>query len=244
MIESTRNRRVVEAAKLKKAAARRERGLMLLEGPNLVGSALDSGVAVETVFTTRRDKLAKRAEAAGAAVLHVADKVLAKLADTEEPRGPVAVAAIPQTVSVAVTDTVVLVAVSDPGNAGTLIRSAAAFGFQVVATPETVDLWSPKVLRAAAGAHFQTAVIAGIAATDLFDLEMTVTALTPRDDGRPDPDPAAGPVALLVGNEARGLPQKLIDGAAATLTIPTANVESLNAAVAGSIAMFAVAQGR
>ena len=217
---------------------------MLLEGPNLVEAALDGGVAIETVFATQRDQLIERAEAAGAVVLDVTDKVLARLADTDKPRGPVAVAAVPDTPPVTRADTIAMVGISDPGNAGTLIRSAAAFGFQVVATADTVDLWSPKVLRSGAGAHFKTPVITDVAATDLLDLEMIVTALMPRDDGRPDPDPATGPIALLVGNEARGLPKELIDQAEATVTVATGNVESRNAAVAGSIAMFAVAQGR
>lgn len=244
MIESTRNPRIVAAAKLHKAKVRRDRGLMLLEGPHLLTAALDGGAEVETVFATQRDQLIERAEATGAEIVDVTDKVIGRLADTDKPRGPIAIVVQPEAARVATTDTVVLVGIRDPGNAGTLIRSAAAFGFQVVATAETVDLWSPKVLRAAAGAHFQTPIVTAVDSEELFRMDLTVVALLARSDDRPDPDPAAGPIALLVGNEAQGLPKRLVAKAATTLTIPTVNVESLNAAVAGSIAMFAVAQGR
>lgn len=244
MIESTRNPRVVAAVRLKKAKARRDTGLLLLEGPNLLEAALDGNVQTDAVFALAEDDLTDRAGRAGADVAVVSAAVMKRLADTENPRGPVTVAVAPAQQDVAAADTVVLVAISDPGNAGTLMRSAAAFGFQVVATPECVDLWSPKVLRSAAGAHFSTRVVTRTNPSEVSKAGVTLVALLPRDDGRPDPDPAAGPVGLLVGNEAHGLPKRLIQDASASLTIPTTNVESLNAAVAGSIAMFAVAQGR
>ena len=244
MIESTRNARVVAAARLKKARARRESGLLLLEGPNLLGAALDAGVKVDAVFALTEDELTDRASRVGADVALVTESVMKRLSDTESPRGPIAVAVAPPQQKIASQDTVVLVSMSDPGNAGTLIRSAAAFGFQIVATPDSVDLWSPKVLRSAAGAHFSTSIVVGATPEQVAEAGVALVALLPRDDGRPDPDPSAGPVGLLVGNEAHGLPKRLIQVAAASLTIPTENVESLNAAVAGSIAMFAVAQGR
>ena len=244
MISSTRNARVAAAAKLKKPKGRRDAGLFLLEGPHLVAAALDAGVALESIFAITRDDLVDRVADAGAEVLPVTDPVLRRIADTDNPRGPVAVAQLPTDVKLQAADTVVLVGISDPGNAGTLIRSAAAFEFQVAATDECVDLWSPKVLRSGAGSHFLTTVATGIELADLASIGVATVALVPKDDGRPDPDPADGPIALLVGNEAHGLPKKFIASATATLTIPTINVESLNAAVAGSIAMFAIAQGR
>ncbi len=244
MIESIRNPRVVAAARLKKAKARRTAGQILIEGPNLLTAALDAGLEIEGVFALAEDELTARAGEAGAEVAIVTTAVMKRLADTDSPRGPVAVATTPKQPAIAAQDTVILVAISDPGNAGTLIRSAAAFGFQVVGTPECVDLWSPKVLRSAAGAHFATAIVTGAEPSAVGEAGVTLVALMPRDDGRPEPDPAAGPVGLLVGNEAHGLSRRLVNEAAASLTIPTVNVESLNAAVAGSIAMFAVAQGR
>ncbi len=245
MIESTRNPRVVRAGKLHRARYRRETGVTLLEGPNVIEGALSAGLVPELVFTLDRDVLAERAADAGSEVVSVSEAVMNKLAGTENPRGPVAIAAVPDSGQLAPEDTIVLCAISDPGNAGTLIRSAAAFGFQVAATADTVDLWSPKVLRAAVGAHFATRVVTGTAPDAVAAAGIVLVALVPADDGSGDPGEDERPIGLMVGNEARGLSPKLLEAATATLTVPTSGaVESLNAAVAGSIAMFAIAQGR
>ena len=134
MIESTRNPRVVRAAKLHRVRNRRETGETLLEGPNVIGAALAAGLVPDLVFTLDRNTLADRAAGAGSEVVSVTEAVMSKLAGTENPRGPVAIVAIPESGLVAPVDTIVLCGINDPGNAGTLIRSAAAFSFQVVAT--------------------------------------------------------------------------------------------------------------
>lgn len=245
MIESTRNTRVVKATRLKQAKHRKETGDMLLEGRNVVGGALDAGLAITILFATKKDELTRRAQQAGVEVALVSEPVMQKLADTQQPQGPVAVARIPDHGEPAPQDSIVLCGISDPGNAGTLIRSAAAFGFQVVATSETVDLWSPKVLRSAAGAHFATPVVTRSTPQAVAAAGVDLVALVPREDDSPDPEQGAGPLGLMVGNEAHGLSPKLAALASYTLTVPTTGaVESLNAAVAGSIAMFAIAQGR
>jgi TrmH family RNA methyltransferase len=197
------------------------------------------------VFALREDALTQRAVEQGAHLALVAEPVMAKLAATEQPRGPVAIGVRPQDAVLAGADTVVLCGISDPGNAGTLIRSAAAFGFQVAATQETVDLWSPKVLRAAVGAHFLVNLATEVTVAALAEAGVHLVALMPRDDHPGDPEPNVQPIGLLVGNEAHGLAPELVAAAETTLTVPTSSsVESLNAAVAGSIAMFAIAQGR
>jgi TrmH family RNA methyltransferase len=170
---------------------------------------------------------------------------MAKLAATDHPRGPVAVGLRPEDTELAVGDTVILCGISDPGNAGTLIRSAAAFGFQVAATPETVDLWSPKVLRAAAGAHFAVRLATGLSVPEIANSGIELVALIPGNDATADSASRLRPVGLLVGNEAHGLPSEIVAAAATTLTVPmSTRIESLNAAVAGSIAMFVIAQDR
>jgi len=217
----------------------------LLEGPNVIGPALDAGCAIGSFFGLEEDEMMQRAAAAGASVAVVSQPVMDKLAGTDSPRGPVAVAVQPAAAELEPADTIVLCAVKDPGNAGTLIRSAAAFGFQVAATAKTVDLWNPKVLRSAAGAHFVVRMTSHADLPEIQAAGIHPVALIAHDDGTPDPGPSMRPIGLLVGNEARGLSKKLVGSAEATLTVPTSGaVESLNAAVAGSIAMFAIAQVR
>ncbi len=245
MIESPRNERVVKAGRLHRAKYRRATGKTLLEGPHVIAAAQAAGFELELLFALEEDDSTRAATAAGVTVARVTEPVMRKLAPTEHPRGPVAVAAIPTAGTLEPVDTVVLCGVRDPGNAGTLIRSAAAFTFQVAATADTVDVWSPKVLRAAAGAHFVVNLVAGITVDDVISAGVMPVALLAHADGTEEPGPEVRPIGLLVGNEAHGLGEDLVAKAVATLTVPTSGaVESLNAAVAGSIAMFAIAAGR
>lgn len=245
MIESIRNPRVVRAGRLHRSRFRRETGQTLLEGPNVLESALTAGVIPEIVFALGEDDLTRRATKVGAEVALVSQAVLDKLAGTEHPRGPIAVAKIPQQGTIETVDTVVLCGIQDPGNAGTLVRSAAAFGFQVVATADTADMWAPKVLRSAAGTHFVTNIVTGATVADVAAAGVFLVALVAAEDDRVEPGEQDRPIGLMVGNEARGLSATQLAAARTTLTVPmAADVESLNAAVAGSIAMFAIAQGR
>ncbi len=234
LIQSPRNPRVVAALKLRRTRERRLQARTLLEGPNVVGAAVEAGHQPEVVFALSGDQLA---ESTGAAV-YVSREVLDRLAPTQHPRGPVAVIGIPPSVSVS-GSCLVLWGVADPGNLGTLIRSAAAFDMDVAVDATSADPWSPKALRAAAGAHFRIRVETGI----------TVESLRARGHSLVASVPAAGvdigqinvpsPVAILVGSEARGLPEAVADAADQRVTIPMpGGTESLNAGVAGAILAY------
>ncbi len=206
----------------------------------MVGDAVDAGCEAVTIFALESDAaaagLAARSESE---LVQVSPEVLQKLAGTESPRGPVAIVRIPESATVTGDAALVLWSVSDPGNVGTLVRSAAAFGFGVIVTGTTADVWSPKVLRSAAGAHFATQI-------EVAD-DLTVPALRARGfttaalaAGGDRPTALERPISILVGSEAHGLPHEVMSAADLILGIPMRGpVESLNAAVAGSIAMFA-----
>ncbi|MCJ7726319.1 MAG: hypothetical protein MUP76_08045, partial [Acidimicrobiia bacterium] len=168
MITSLRNPRVTAVVRLHRKRARTESGTTLLEGPHLLAEAVASGAPVQAVFGLEGDLASREAAAsAGAEWVPVSAEVLRKMATTPEPQSPVAVVAVGDD---PVPDSGHLLAawgVSDPGNTGTLIRTAAAFGMGFVAGPGTADLWSPKVLRSASGGHWRTRV--GVAA-DLAQL--------------------------------------------------------------------------
>lgn len=237
MITSVRNPRIQAAVRLHRSRHRAETGRTLIEGPNLVESAHRAGLMIHDAFYLPGDE----ASVAGLEDVGVAvtPDVLAKVADTKTPRGPIAIVDIPRATPTR-DDMVVLVAIGEPGNAGTIIRTAAAFGLDVLVTPGTVDVWSPKVLRAGAGAHFATSIVIGgddwsqvVAGRDA-----TTVALVPLGDGSLDALDG-NRVAILVGAEAAGLPQDVVDNSDRTLSLPlAAGVESLNAAVAAGIAMF------
>lgn len=244
-ITSTRNERIKEIRRLHDAAARRRLGKTILEGPNLVETALASGIEPDVVCVTH-DGTGIDAVAGVPAdrVVEVTREVLRAAAPTENPRGPIAVIDVPLPDPLESTKTVVLWDIGDPGNAGTLIRTAAALGWNV-ATVAGVDPWAPKVLRAGAGGHFATGICR--LGTEPLD-ELRAAGLSPTAlvvaGGREPPAGAGGTIALIVGNEAHGLDAATVAACDGAVSLPMQNgIESLNASVAGAIAMWALRDG-
>ncbi len=158
-VRSPRNPRVVEAIRLHRRRRRTETGRTLLEGPHLIDEAIRAGTHLETIFVSVDDEaMTAKVSGLGADAVIVSPSVMAKIAGTQHPRGPVAVMAIPPEAPGFDRSLLVSWGVGDPGNVGTLIRSAAAFGLGFLSGPGTADPWSPKVLRAGAGAHFRTSI--------------------------------------------------------------------------------------
>lgn len=172
-------------------------------------------------------------------MFELADGILERVASTETPQP---LLAIVQTRDVALPAHASLVLVADrlgdPGNAGTIIRSAEAVGADaVVLTPGSVDPYNPKVVRASAGSLFRVPVVA--ATLDDVPLRRLGTSSHHGDDYTAVD--LRGPVALVIGNEAHGLgDDAAVDG---WLTIPSA-VESLNAAMAATLLLFEAARQR
>jgi len=233
---------VLEAAALHDARERAESGRALLEGPHLLAEALAAGMRVELVFALAADAVsAAAAREHGADLMVIDERGLRRLSTTGHPQSPVAVMVIPPGTPPAGGHLLVAWGVSDPGNVGTLIRSAAAFGMGFAAGPGTADPWAPKVLRAAAGGHFRAGV-ARVAAPDELRTGGRRLAATVARGGIPPAALPSGPLALLVGDEARGLPDDLVGVCDLAVTIPMpGGAESLNAAVAGAIVAYEVA---
>lgn len=238
-ITSPRNPLVREVVALHSPRGRRDAGVVLVEGPTLLGEALSTGHRPRLVLTT--DPAAW--QPAADRVVEVSRPVLERVATTVTPQDPVAVIDRP---SGPVTRSLRLVAwqIADPGNLGTLVRAAAAFGADlVVGGAGGADPWSPKALRAGAGAHFHT----GLAEADSVDdaIGDHAPAALVVAGGRP-PEVLAGrrPLALFVGSEAHGLPAEVVDRCSERVTIPMpGGTESLNAAMAATIALYAVTAG-
>jgi TrmH family RNA methyltransferase len=233
---------VLEAARLHGTKDRAALGRALLEGPHLLAEALAAGMRVEQVFALADDAASiEAAGGAGAEVVVVDQRGLRRLSTTEHPQSPVAVMVIPPAAIPASGHLLVAWGVGDPGNVGTLIRVAAAFGMGFAAGPGTADPWAPKVLRAAAGGHFR----AGAARVeDLAQLRGAGRRLvaTLARGGVPPAALPGGDLAMLVGDEARGLPQQVVAGCDLSVSIPMpGGAESLNAAVAGAVVAYEVA---
>ncbi|MGC2402300.1 MAG: RNA methyltransferase [Acidobacteriaceae bacterium] len=237
-------------ARIKELRAGLARGVKVphiaIEGLHLVQEAADSGLKLHTVFVRSGDEaLLDQLPIADTEVLIVDDEVFRSAVQTDHPQGIAALAEAPEFTLQAIFQgnplIVVAAGLQDPGNLGTLIRSAEAFGSTgMILLPGTVSLWNAKTLRASSGSAFRLPVLA-LNADEAFDAlrahAVSVFAAVPRDgSGAPD---LRGPSALLLGNEGSGLPEAWIAHADARTTIPLPGpVESLNAAVAGSVLLY------
>ena len=228
--------------------------MCVLEGPDLVFAALDSGVEFEALYVdrlaTRHDAAAgviDRARSAGVRVFALEPGVLEKIADTKTPQPVLASVRfrVPDVASLVVHGlTLVLHDVRDPGNAGTIIRSADAAGVtSVVLSGQSVDPFNPKALRASAGSIFHLPVTVGSleVVLDHFGRAGARTWATVVRDGedltRVD---FSGSSVVVIGNEGDGLDQATIDLCQGALRIAMAGrCESLNAGVAASLVAFA-----
>ncbi len=241
MITSPRNPRINEVRRLRRRRERRTAGLTTIDGPFLLREAVAAGVIIREVFALPGDVDAEAVCQDGSIPLTlITADVLPRLASSLNPRGPVAVIEIPPATAILPKDSVVLWDVADPGNAGTIIRTAAAFGFQVLATAGTVDLWSPKVVRAAVGGHFRTDLgdtVDDLEALDRAGLVPLATAADGVDIGKVDLTDRS-PVAFLIGNEAHGIPGSITSRATTVAIAMPGGTESLNAGVTAGVMMY------
>src|SRR5213082_1568650 len=254
-----------------------ENGFVGVEGVRLVEEALRSGCPIQAVLFSeagqrhheRLAPLIDRPEMAFP-ILRTTDRLFEGLADTEHPQGVAALVKPRETSfddlvngadSACAALLVVLAGVQDPGNVGTVLRTAAAFGATGAATAAsgisgTANPFSPKALRASAGAALHLPILAGVSLSILLaQLKVAgvrTLASSVREPRHGEQAPLAPwevdwcqPVALLVGNEGAGLPEEVERGADARIRIPMAGgVESLNAAAAAAVVFYEAARQR
>jgi len=264
IVQSRQNARVRELRAAFAQSGREVAEVIGLEGEHLLAEALRSGLRLRTVFV-RADpdhrslrRLERLGLPAAVPIVSLNAAVFASAVETESPQGIAAVVETPhfslaEVLAGAQPLIVIAAALQDPGNFGTLVRSAEAFGATgVIALPGTVSIWNAKALRASAGSAFRVPVVAekaGPALAALADRNIPVLATVPH---AVDSDAVAcsevdltGPGALLIGNEGAGLSGELLERAENRIYIPTPGpVESLNAAVAASVLLYEAAQQR
>ena len=239
---------MVAAVKLHRHTGRRRAARFLAEGPNLVEAALRRGLVSE-VFVTENAAERFADLLAGAPTQLVTERAAKALSDTVTPVGLVAVCAIPdagleQVLAEAPTLVAVPVGVSEPGNAGTIIRVADAMGADaVVLAGPSVDPYNGKCLRASAGSIFSIPVIAepdtDAVVAGLRDAGLQVLATVLDGSVSLDDVDLARPTAWLFGPEAHGLPADVVELATARVRIPMAgNAESLNIGSAAAICLY------
>jgi TrmH family RNA methyltransferase len=235
---------------LKKLAAsakeRRETSTAMLDGEHLLSAYLDSGGVPQAVIVSSSargqpaiENLLQRA--ATAESVELPDTLFAEVAPVKSPTGIMALIAIPEPVPQAADFCVLLEDIQDPGNLGSILRSAAAAGAQAAyLSQHCTDPWSPKVLRAGMGAHFSLQIFES---ADLPEIAQTFTGsvvaatlVAERSLYQLD---LSGSVTFAIGNEGAGLSEKLLAAVDVRVTIPMPGaMESLNAAAAAAICLF------
>ncbi|MCX2934127.1 RNA methyltransferase [Mycobacterium sp. CVI_P3] len=249
-----RSARVVAAVKLQRHTGRRRAGRFLAEGPNLVEAAARRGLVLE-VFATEAAAHRHAELLTGLPVHEVTEKAAKALSETVTPSGLVAVCTMPDGDLDAVMAgeprlVVVAVDLSEPGNAGTLIRLADAMGAAaVVFAGHSVDPYNGKCLRASAGSIFAVpvvvapdtvAVVSGLRGAGLQVLATTLDGELSLDDAE-----LGQPTAWVFGPETQGLPPEIAGLADHRVTIPMAGgAESLNVAAAAAICLYQSARAQ
>ena len=255
IVQSKQNSRLKE---LRRAFTHPARNAELagIEGPNLLREAVRAGLHVACVFVAQgaESQLEEVRMPAAMEVLTVPRDLLDAALATETPQPIAALIEPPRwnwddLFKSAAPLIVVLAGLQDPGNLGTILRSAEAFGASgVIALPGTVSEWNPKAVRASAGSVFRVPVIAA-EPTDAFAhlrlQNVRILATAVRDAEPISAVNLDAGVALLIGNEGNGLPADLAAQADGAVTIPCPGpVESLNAAVAASVLLYEAARQR
>ena len=259
IVQSKQNPRLKELRRALTQPPRASESKMLvgLEGPNLITEALNAGLVIQTLFVTedyeklynqlsRRHPHLSRTES-----LLIPRDLLNSALTTEAPQPIAALVQAPAWSwdSFAGNGPIlILSALQDPGNLGTILRSAEAFGAAgIIALPGTVSPWNPKALRASAGSAFRIPFLSA-SPKEAFDfLHRTGRHIfTTSVEGAQSATAAnlSSPFALIIGNEGNGVPSEIAAHADSALTIPTGTVESLNAAIAASILLYEASRQR
>ena len=252
MIESLNSPHVVRVKALISSRGVKERkttGQFVAEGMQCAREALASGSGpqIETLYLTAngRSKIEEIADVSGFNTFDVSDEVMKEMSETITPQGILAICNIPRNdlSSIPLNGSrkfIYLSEVQDPGNAGTILRSADAFGMDAVITsPGSVDMYSPKVVRSTAGSLWHIPVFESVAIQDLLALGIKAFSLGATGTKTLSSFATTGDTVAVFGNEARGLSTAQEVAQIEVVSIPMpGNAESLNLSAAASIVMY------
>lgn len=227
-ITSVNNQLIKDTAKLHQKKYRDDLGLFLIEGYHLYEEALKMDV-IKTIFTT--DDIIQ-----GHNVIHVSQSVLEKLAKTNNPQKVICICK-KLNKEIIHDKVLILEGIQDPGNLGTLLRSALAFDFKTIVFDNTVDIYNDKVIRSTQGAMFKLNIII-MNTLDFMNLNRDFEYIGTSLKGESLTSfRASKRVAVVLGNEGNGLSLDVLKKTSKNITIEINEVESLNVGVAGSIIM-------
>ena len=259
IVQSKQNARLKDLRKALAHPGRNGSSLAGIEGPNLLEEALRAGLRVACIFVAQGaehllDALPLSPETE---ILLLPKALLDSVLTTEAPQS---VAALVEPPAWSWSDLlegrgktapliVILAGLQDPGNLGTILRSAEAFGASGILTlPGTVSPWNPKTVRASAGSIFRLPLLAATAEECFSRLRQSgirIFSTALREASPAHRADLTGPTALIIGNEGNGVPPELAAQAEASITIPCPGpVESLNASVAAAVLLYEASRQR
>lgn len=253
-IRSKDNRIVKRCEQLSMRKYRDQFGLYLIEGENLLAEAVKNHARIETVLLRQGCQKSLPPQVADRTFL-VDARIFDKLAQTVTSQGILAIVAKEAArkedfINLPGSNFIVLDRLQDPGNIGTILRTADAAGYKLaILMKGTADVYAPKVVRAATGSLFRMPVVSMASAKELAEFtgaagkKLTATCLDARrwyydEDLTHD-------IALIIGNEGNGISRDLIESSDIQIKIPMqGNIESLNAAVAAGVLMYEAMRGK
>jgi len=239
IIESLSNEAVKEVVRLHLSKGRAELGAFFVEGKRACITFIKNGYKPLSAFVTQEHVSSLQEYVSEDIIAEVSDAVIKKMSASITPSGILCVFALPKNPDLrSLSSGLVLADITDPGNMGTLIRSCAAFGYNSVIVIGGCDPFSPKALQASAG----TLPLISLFEWTWEELTMhkgklTLAALVV-NNGIPLKNLPAQDILFVVGNEAHGLPEKWVNECDHKVTLEmSAQVESLNAGIAGTLAL-------
>ncbi len=253
-IDSAANAHFKALRKLAQSARERQKtGRTLLDGMHLLKAYVERfGAPVEIIVSesgSARREIADQLVRPGTKATLLADGLFRELASVEAPSGIICVVDLPPAPAAIgeAADSVVLDGLQDPGNLGSILRSAAAAGFaQIVLSADCVDAWSPKVLRAAMGAHFKLAIHEGIDLPEFLARYRGLSIVTALEATASLYElKLVSPLAWVFGNEGQGVRASVAAEARSSVRIPMpGEIESLNVAAAAAACLFETVRQR
>jgi len=234
IITSLQNNLIKEAVKLKQKKYRNLNSLFLVEGHHLVNEALTAGFLRQIFYLDTLDFPFNNA-------FQVSESVMKKLTEVNSPQGIIGVCDKPE--KMVLSDKIILLDnVQDPGNIGTLIRSAAAWGFDTIIADNSVDFYNEKVIRSSQGAIFKVSLINQSIVDFIYnnqDYQLFATDLLSKKELK-DLNLDYNKIGIILGNEGTGISKEVLNLVPNKFKIKMKNMESLNVGVAGSVIMYEI----
>lgn len=243
MITSTQNPIIKLVKKLGQAKHRKSEQLFVAEGLRTIETFLSNKTECLHLLSTESVLTEAQRITSDQIIEPISPSLLKSISSAQTPSGLLGIFKIPQSPNLdTLTAGCVLAQIQDPGNMGTLIRTTAAMGFKSIVCIESCDPWSPKVVQATAGT-IATLNLFQCSWNELYKLKERPSLNALVVQGGSEPSVINKNSLIVVGNEANGIPDEWVAQCEQTTTLPMpGNTESLNAAVAGSIALYLLAQ--